>query len=109
MSAESLQIIGVVGAGAMGRGIVQLFAQGGYEVKCFDAQEGAAEKARDFVGGMILRGVEKGRISQSEADKSVARIFACANFDDLTDCDIVIEAIVEDLDVKRRLFQHLRR
>lgn len=107
MSVESLQTLGVVGAGAMGRGIVQLFAQGGYEVKCFDAQEGAARKARDYVSGVILRGVEKGRISQQDADKTIARIFACASIDDLAGCDIVIEAIVEDLDVKRRLFSAL--
>ncbi len=107
MSADSLQTIGVVGAGAMGRGIVQLFAQAGYEVRCYDAQEGAAQKARDFVSGMIMRGVEKGRLSQQRADSSVARIFACAFLDDLAGCDIVIEAIVEDLDVKRRLFSTL--
>lgn len=107
MSANSLQTIGVVGAGAMGRGIVQLFAQAGYEVRCFDAQEGAAQKARDFVSEMILRGVEKGRLSQQEADSSIARIFTCTFLEDLAGCDIVIEAIVEDLDVKRRLFSAL--
>ncbi|MDD5174849.1 MAG: 3-hydroxyacyl-CoA dehydrogenase [Sterolibacterium sp.] len=104
MSAESLQIVGVIGAGAMGRGIVQLFAQGGHAVKCFDAQEDAAHKARESIAGMLLRAVEKGRISQQEADQTVARISACASLDDLSDCGIVIEAIVEDLEVKRKLF-----
>ena len=56
---KQVQKIGVVGAGTMGRGIVQLFAQAGHEVYCFDAWDGAVAKAMDFVTGLIERGVEK--------------------------------------------------
>lgn len=103
----TVQTIGVVGAGTMGRGIVQLFAQGGHKVRCFDAIDSAAIKAVEYVNGMIRRGVEKGRMSQQEADAVAARMSACAKLDDLADCDLVVEAIVEDIEVKRKLFASL--
>lgn len=107
MSSKQMQTIGVVGAGAMGRGIVQLFAQGGHAVKCFDTMEGAAQKAIDYVNGMIARGVEKGRIPGEEAEAIASRMKACTSMDNLADCDVVIEAVVEVLDVKQKLFSAL--
>ena len=107
MSAQKIQTVGVVGAGAMGRGIIQLFAQGGYAVKSYDAMEGAAKKALDYVNGMIARGVKKGRMTQQEAAAIAARMSACASVADMADCDLVVEAIVEDLAVKRALFASL--
>lgn len=99
--------IGVVGAGTMGRGIVQLFAQAGHRVRCFDAADGAAAKAIEFVTGMIGRGVEKGRLSAADFDHIRGRIHACADMGDMADCDIVVEAIVEDLAVKQTLYHQL--
>jgi 3-hydroxybutyryl-CoA dehydrogenase len=99
--------LGVVGAGAMGRGIVQLFAQAGHRVRCFDAAPGAASKAVDFALGMIGRGVEKGRLSAEAFEAIRASVSACAQMADLAGCDVVIEAIVEDLAVKRQLFRAL--
>jgi 3-hydroxybutyryl-CoA dehydrogenase len=99
--------IGVIGAGTMGRGIVQLFAQAGHRVRCFDAQAGAAAKAVDFVAGMIGRGVEKGRITAEQFTQILGRLHAAGDIADLADCDVVIEAIVEDLEVKRALFRGL--
>ncbi|WP_066266446.1 3-hydroxyacyl-CoA dehydrogenase [Hydrogenophaga palleronii] len=96
--------LGVVGAGAMGRGIVQLFAQAGHRVRCFDAAPGAATKAVEFALGMIGRGVDKGRLSAEAFEAIRANVVACAGMGDLTGCDVVIEAIVEDLAVKRQLF-----
>ena len=63
--------IGVVGAGTMGRGIVQLFLQAGHMVRCHDAQPGAAAKAVEYVDGMLARAVEKGRMTA--ADQRAAR------------------------------------
>lgn len=100
-------IIGVIGAGTMGRGIVQLFAAAGHAVCCFDAQAGAAEKAKQAVVGMVQRGVEKGRITQAEVDALAGRITACESMSGLTDCTLVIEAIIEDLAAKRGLFAAL--
>ena len=99
--------IGVVGAGTMGRGIVQLFAQSGHTVRCHDAQTGAAAKAIDYVDGMFARAVEKGRMAAAEHAAARDRLKACDSMADLADCGLVIEAIVEDLDVKRTLFREL--
>jgi 3-hydroxyacyl-CoA dehydrogenase len=99
--------IAVIGAGTMGRGIVQLFAQAGHRVHCFDSFEGAAGKAVEFVVGMIGRGVEKGRIDAEEFERIRGQIHAAATMQDLADCDVLIEAIVEDLEAKRALFRSL--
>ena len=107
MSSRTLHTIGVVGAGTMGRGIVQLFAQAGHAVRCFDAAEGAAARAIDFVGGMIGRGVEKGRLSAEDFERIRGRMSACNDMAALAPCDIVIEAIVEDLGVKQQLYRAL--
>jgi 3-hydroxybutyryl-CoA dehydrogenase len=100
-------ILGVVGAGAMGRGIVQLFAQAGHRVRCFDAAPGAAPKAVEFALGMIGRGVEKGRLTAEAFEAIRTNVSACTQMADLAGCDVVIEAIVEDLAVKRQLFRAL--
>jgi 3-hydroxybutyryl-CoA dehydrogenase len=99
--------IGVVGAGTMGRGIVQLFAQAGHRVLCFDAQPGASAKAVDYVAGMIGRGVEKGRITAEQLTRIQERMRACDEISHLRECDVVVEAIVEDLEAKRKLFREL--
>lgn len=99
--------IGVVGAGTMGRGIVQLFAQAGHVVRCQDAQPGAAAKAVDHVDGMLARLVDKGRLAASELERIRGRVTACTSLDELVDCDLVVEAIVEDLAAKRDLFRAL--
>ncbi|MET3916912.1 3-hydroxybutyryl-CoA dehydrogenase [Variovorax sp. OAS795] len=99
--------IAVIGAGTMGRGIVQLFAQAGHRVHCFDSFDGAADKAVEFVVGMIGRGVAKGRIDADEFERIRGQIHAAATMQDLADCDVLIEAIVEDLEAKRALFRSL--
>lgn len=99
--------IGVVGAGTMGRGIVQLFAQAGHPVRCHDAQAGAAAKAVDYVDGMFARAVEKGRMTAAEYGAARTRLKACDSLADLADCGLVIEAIVEDLEIKRALLRDL--
>lgn len=107
MATVSPTTIGVVGAGTMGRGIVQLFAQAGHTVYCHDAQPGAAAKAVEYVDGMFARAVEKGRMAAADHEGARRRLKACAGLADLADCELVIEAIVEDLEVKRALFREL--
>lgn len=99
--------IGVVGAGAMGRGIVQLFAQAGHDVYFYDAVEGAVSKAQSFVEDMVRRAAEKGRISHTTAAAVKARLIPCQGLDELAECDIVIEAVIENLEIKRKLFREL--
>ncbi|MBO9499063.1 MAG: 3-hydroxyacyl-CoA dehydrogenase [Novosphingobium sp.] len=101
------EVIGVVGAGVMGRGIVQLFAQAGHKVRLFDADAGAVAKAVEFVGGMIDRQVAKGAIDAEAGAAIKARVTPCAAPGELAGCTIVIEAIVERLDAKQALFREL--
>ena len=100
-------VIGVIGAGTMGRGIVQLMAQAGHAVLCFDAVAGAAAQAVDAVVALIGRGVEKGRITAETFERIRSAIETADSLEGLAGCDVVIEAIVEDLEVKRRLFVSL--
>jgi 3-hydroxybutyryl-CoA dehydrogenase len=107
MTQTTIGKIGVVGTGTMGRGIVQLFAQAGHPVACYDAIDGAAGKAVEFVRSMIDKAVQKGRYTAEAAATMLAGVTPCQSIDDLSDCDLVIEAIVEDLEVKRELFRAL--
>ena len=107
MATESNQTIAVIGAGAMGRGIVQLFAQSGHRVKFYDTSEAAVAAAHSFVTDMFDSKVNKGRISREEADNAIANLVPCTQLGDIADCDIVVEAVLEDLEVKRGLFAEL--
>ena len=99
--------IGVVGTGAMGRGIAQVSVEGGLEVILFDAQAGAAAKALTFVGSMIDRSVAKGTRTTEQAATVMARISVADKLETLKTCDIIVEAIVEKLDAKQALFAEL--
>ena len=107
MATESNQTIAVIGAGAMGRGIVQLFAQSGHRVKFFDTSEAAVAAAHTFVTDMFDSKVSKGRISREEADQATANLVPCTQLGEIADCNIVVEAVLEDLEVKRGLFAEL--
>jgi 3-hydroxybutyryl-CoA dehydrogenase len=107
MATESNQTVAVIGAGAMGRGIVQLFAQSGHCVKFYDTSEAAVAAAHSFVTDMFDSKVDKGRISREEADQATANLVPCTQLGDIADCDIVVEAVLEDLEVKRGLFAEL--
>lgn len=101
------QRIGVVGAGTMGRGIVQLFAQAGHSISWFDMMADAVPKAAEFVGGMLHKNAAKGQITHERADASIAAIKPCSAIGELADCDVLIEAIIEDLGAKQQLFASL--
>ncbi len=101
------KIVGIVGTGAMGRGIAQIAAQAGSTVKLMDVQAGAAEKARAAVCAQWDKLVEKGRIDAAVASGHKARLLVAAALADLADCNLVIEAIVERLDAKKTLFSEL--
>lgn len=99
--------IGVIGTGTMGRGIAQIAVTGGYRVKMYDAQEGAAGKAAEFVHRMIGRAAEKGQMSDDDAAAAKGRLEIAGGLADFAGCALVVEAIVEDLEVKRDLFRRL--
>lgn len=100
-------VVGIAGAGTMGRGIAQVAATGGCKVRLFDAREGAASEAADFVGKMLSRAVEKGRMNESDATAATKRISIVDGLRDFAGCDVAIEAVVENMDVKREVFAEL--
>jgi 3-hydroxybutyryl-CoA dehydrogenase len=98
---------GVVGCGAMGRGIAQIAAQAGVGVRLFDARHDAASEAKAHIEGALEKLVAKGKLAADDARAALGRIAVAGSLAELGGCDIVIEAIVEDLDAKRSLFQTL--
>lgn len=99
--------VGVVGTGAMGRGIAQIAAAGGFTVQLYDANPAALADAVGFVGKMLARAAEKGQISSEDAAAATARLQPAGSLAELAGCGLVIEAIVEDLGVKQKLFAEL--
>ena len=99
--------IGIIGTGAMGRGIVQVAAAGGINVLMTDSRAGAAQQAHDFIAKMLMRAAEKGSMTQDEANAAIGRIRIVDSLADMKPCHMVIEAIVENLDAKRQLFGEL--
>ena len=100
-------VAGVAGAGTMGRGIAQVLAQCGARTLLFDAQPGAARKAKDSIAQALAKLVEKGRLGAAAADTSVGRIEIIDSVEGLAPCHVVVEAIVEDLGAKQKLFSTL--
>ena len=100
-------VVGVVGAGAMGAGIVQWAAEAGHTVIAFDARPGAVAAATAKLSELLDRGVAKGRTTAAAAAATLARITAAGTLADFARADLVIEAIVEDLAAKRALFTDL--
>ena len=99
--------VAVIGAGAMGRGIAQLAAQAGCQVRLFDQQATAVEAARQAITAQWERMREKGKLTQTEVAALGERLKGVDRLEALTGCDLAIEAIVERLDVKRQLFANL--
>ena len=99
--------VGVVGAGTMGSGIVQIAAQAGCDVILVDASSDALTRSEVNLAKVFQRLVEKGRVSSEEAHAVQGRIRRSTQVQDLSECDVVVEAIVEDLGVKSKLFQTL--
>jgi 3-hydroxybutyryl-CoA dehydrogenase len=104
---NAIQTIGIVGTGAMGRGIAQIAAQAGVAVKLFDSNGSAADAARQYLSETFGRLVAKGKISAAQQDCALSRVDICSALHELADCDMVIEAVVEKLEVKRDLVAQL--
>jgi len=95
--------VGIIGAGTMGAGIAQVAAQSGWTVHLLDVDTETVNRAVAGVSGRFDRLVEKGRMTADERDGHVARLRVATSAEDLADCGLVIEAIVEDLAVKARV------
>jgi 3-hydroxybutyryl-CoA dehydrogenase len=99
--------VGVIGAGTMGNGIAQVFAQHGLEVQLIDSAPPALDRARATIEKSLGKFVEKGRLTAAERDAAIGRLTTGTSIDDLSDADYVVEAIFEDVDAKRGLFARL--
>ncbi len=99
--------VGVLGAGTMGNGICQVFAQTGYPVIMVDLTNEILEKGLATIKKSLEKFVEKGKITQEDKEKTLERIKTSTNKDDLQDCDIIIEAIIENKEEKKKAFSYL--
>lgn len=104
---QSIEIVGVVGAGAMGRGIAQVAMTGGMQVLLFDAVAGAAARARDAINAQFDQLVGKGRMGAPEAEAAKGRLTLADRLEALAPADLVVEAIVENLPMKQEVFRQL--
>ncbi|MBI5597743.1 MAG: 3-hydroxybutyryl-CoA dehydrogenase [Elusimicrobia bacterium] len=104
-----MKTLGVVGAGTMGRGIAQLALQSGLSVAMNDADPSALERARSAVEAGLAKGVARGKLSASDAGAALSRLSFARELHALAACDIVVEAVFEDLALKRGLFAKLER
>ncbi len=104
---QPFTIVGIVGTGAMGRGIAQIAAEAGSQVLLLDNQPGAAEAARHHIHQQWLRLSDKGRIDAAQIAAWSDRLSAVSSIDALAPCDLVVEAIVERLEAKQTLFRQL--
>jgi 3-hydroxybutyryl-CoA dehydrogenase len=102
-----VRTVGVVGLGAMGAGIAQLCLEAGLETVGCEVSTELGERARDRIAHFLTRKVEKGQLEQRACDAALARLSLTAAVDDLAGCELVIEAIVEELGPKTELFVRL--
>src|SRR5688500_5863651 len=101
--------VGVIGLGAMGAGIAQLCVEAGVDTIGREVTNELGERAREHIAHFLTRKVEKGQMTEEERDAAVERLSLTTEVADVRDCDLVIEAIVEELDAKRELFAELDR
>jgi 3-hydroxybutyryl-CoA dehydrogenase len=96
--------VGVLGCGLMGHGIAQICAQAGWDVAVVEIDQGALDKGLAKINKQLSRAVEKGKLEQADADAVLGRITSSLDYADLADCDLVIEAITENLDGKLEMW-----
>jgi 3-hydroxybutyryl-CoA dehydrogenase len=106
---KDIRKVGVVGLGTMGAGIAQVSVQAGFETVGREVSDELGERGRGTIERYLARGVEKGRLSEEERDAAVARLTLTTELSDLADCDLVIEAVLEELELKRDVFAELDR
>lgn len=100
-------IVGIVGSGAMGSGIAQVAAIAGKEVRLFDKSADVGTQAIRNIQNNVNKLVEKGKLNPSEGVAAIGRIYLCDQLETFSDCDMVIEAVIEDIDIKKALFTAL--
>jgi 3-hydroxybutyryl-CoA dehydrogenase len=99
--------VGVVGCGSMGAGIAQLCAQSGYQVVVSEINDELLKRGIGSIDKVLAKSVEKGKLSQPDKDATLARIKGTTSTKDFFDCDLVIEAAIENMDLKKKIFAEL--
>ncbi len=105
--ARELSTIGVVGLGTMGAGIVEVFARNGLQVCAVEADQAGLERGRAHLEHSTGRAVARGKLTEAEQAELIGRVRFAGSLDDLADCDLVVEAVPEHLDLKREIFGKL--
>jgi 3-hydroxybutyryl-CoA dehydrogenase len=103
----TIERVGILGSGIMGSGIAEVAAKSGFEVVLRSRKQDTADAMVASLEKSLAKQVDRGKLEQADADQVRARVSATDSLSDLADCDLVIESVVEDLDVKRGLFTEL--
>jgi 3-hydroxybutyryl-CoA dehydrogenase len=106
-SGRDFRSIGVIGLGTMGAGIAEIFARNGFQVVGVELNDESLERGRQHIQHSTDRAVKRGKLSEAEQAELVGRVTFTTNLSDVKDVDIVVEAVVEQLDVKQELFRQL--
>jgi len=107
MSKPKIRKVGIAGSGTMGSGIAQLVSASGYQVVLIDLNDELLKKAVSRINKNLSRLVEKEKIEEEVKEQSISRIKTSTNLDELGDCDLVIEAVSENINIKKQLFEKL--
>ena len=106
---REIRTVGVIGAGTMGGGISMNFATAGFDITIVETQQEALDRGLSVVRGNYQRSADKGRFPQDEVETRMARFDGKLSIESLADCDLVIEAVFEDMELKRKIFTELDR
>ena len=104
---REIRTVGIIGAGTMGGGIAMNFATAGYPVKIVETTQEALDRGLSVVRGHYQRSADKGRFPQEEVEARMGRFDGRLSVGDLADCDLIIEAVFENMDLKRKVFTEL--
>ncbi len=103
----TIKRVGILGSGIMGSGIAEVAAKSGFEVVLRSRQQATAEATVASLEKSLAKQVEKGRLEEAEREATLARVTPTSSLHDLADCDLIIESVVEDIEVKKALFLEL--
>lgn len=101
--------VGVLGAGTMGNGIAHVFAKSGFEIRLCEVEQRFLDRGTEAIRKNLGREVSKGKLAQADADAAFARVAGTLDRGSLADCDLIVEAATERLEVKRQIFEDLDR
>ena len=106
---SEIKKVGVIGCGLMGQGIAQVSAASGYQTVVREVNDDLLQAGLAAIGKQLNRAVDKGKLEEAERDATLGRLSGTVSLDELADCDIIVEAIVEDIEIKKDLFVVLDR